>query len=134
MVLFIKGTGWARDPRMTNSKWSPDHENIPFIIICSLKPSPTENWYSWYNPIVGHFELQLCRPRNATWNMDKNLIESHSAIKVRLHEYEQEVEEMKAKFLKHLKRLSDYWCHEAKHERTYFVPGSLNKSWYAFAI
>ncbi|CAJ0590819.1 unnamed protein product, partial [Cylicocyclus nassatus] len=71
--ILPKGTAWARDPRMTNSKWSPDRD---FMIHnwkttsqgsykrtpISLKADPADDWYNWYNPIVGHFDLELCKP------------------------------------------------------------------------
>ncbi|KHJ88795.1 hypothetical protein OESDEN_11402 [Oesophagostomum dentatum] len=72
--ILHKGTGWARDPRMTNSKWSIEGD---FMIhnwkttnqkIYKAVPVPLQavtkghSWYDWYNPFPGEFDLDLCSP------------------------------------------------------------------------
>ncbi|RCN52019.1 hypothetical protein ANCCAN_01807 [Ancylostoma caninum] len=141
--ILRKGTGWARDPRMTNSKWSKERDfmihnwkktsqkkynNTPI----PLKAGPSEDWFNWYNPIVGYFELDLCTSRNTTWNYDENLVESYEAIEERLKEYEQEVENLRAELLTYLAQLSDSWRSERGNKRVTIT--QLNESWYAYAI
>ncbi|KIH53805.1 hypothetical protein ANCDUO_16054, partial [Ancylostoma duodenale] len=67
------GTGWARDPRMTNSKWSRERDfmfhnmkektkirytNTPIPIAAE----PSSDWPNWYTPFVGKLDLNLCTP------------------------------------------------------------------------
>ncbi|EYC15732.1 hypothetical protein Y032_0036g3329 [Ancylostoma ceylanicum] len=141
--ILRKGTGWARDPRMTNSKWSKERD---FMIHnwkktsqkkysstpIPLEASPSADWFDWYNPILGYFELDLCTSRNTSWNYDENLMESYEAIEERLKEYEQEVEKMRAELLIHLKRLSDSWRNGRRNKHMTIT--QLNESWYAYAI
>ncbi|VDM56513.1 unnamed protein product [Angiostrongylus costaricensis] len=68
--ILPKGTGWARDNWMTNSKWNKDRD---FMIhnwkneqlrAYSKIPLPlsSESGSKWYNPTVGPVELSLCTP------------------------------------------------------------------------
>ncbi|KAL6741217.1 hypothetical protein Aduo_014492 [Ancylostoma duodenale] len=71
--ILHKGTGWARDPRMTNSKWSRERDfmfhnmkektkirytNTPIPIAAE----PSSDWPNWYTPFVGKLDLNLCTP------------------------------------------------------------------------
>ncbi|RCN49760.1 hypothetical protein ANCCAN_04217 [Ancylostoma caninum] len=71
--ILHKGTGWARDSRLTNSKWNNENDfmfhnwkernkifyaSTPVPIV----PGSVRYWSTWYNPIVGKLELDLCTP------------------------------------------------------------------------
>ncbi|RCN49758.1 hypothetical protein ANCCAN_04215 [Ancylostoma caninum] len=143
--ILHKGTGWARDPRMTNSKWSKERDfmfhnmkektkiqytSTPIPVVAD----PSSDWPNWYNPFVGKLDLSLCTPGNTTWNMDANLIESKQVIEARLKEYEQKVENMRETFLAYLTLLTDLWLHEARNESLKMTLKPLNQSWHAYAI
>ncbi|KIH62106.1 hypothetical protein ANCDUO_07615 [Ancylostoma duodenale] len=144
-LFLYEGTGWARDPRMTNSKWSRERDfmfhnmkektrmryaSTPVPIAAE----PSSDWPTWYTPFVGKLDLNLCTPGNTTWNTDENLIESKQVIEARLKEYEQKVEKMRETFLAHLTLLIDLWFHEARNESVKVTLKPLNQSWHAYAI
>ncbi|EYC35694.1 hypothetical protein Y032_0999g3345 [Ancylostoma ceylanicum] len=71
--ILHKGTGWARDPRMTNSKWSKERDfmfhNMKKKTLKSytstpipVRADPSAGWANWYNPFVGKLNLSLCTP------------------------------------------------------------------------
>ncbi|EYC44574.1 hypothetical protein Y032_0457g1814 [Ancylostoma ceylanicum] len=143
--ILHKGTGWVRDPRMTNSKWSKERDfmfhnwkewlQISYVNTpISVKINSSLRRTSWYNPIIGELNLSLCTPGNTTWNMDENLIESQLVIEAQLKEYEQEVEKMRKKLLAHLALLTDLWFHETRNESFKVTLEPLNQSWLAYAM
>ncbi|KJH43190.1 hypothetical protein DICVIV_10789, partial [Dictyocaulus viviparus] len=90
----LHGTAWVRDNWMTNSKWSPEKDfmihnwkitqlrkytddDLPLMLHGSSKGE-------WFNPFQGHIQLDLCTPRNLTWNYDVNLIETREKIEAKL--------------------------------------------------
>ncbi|KAK6740541.1 hypothetical protein RB195_008788 [Necator americanus] len=91
--ILKKGTGWARDSFLTNGRWNPSRDFMLHDMKAKYRryrkplslasPLRTLEMHLWYNPFVGEFDLNLCKPGNSSWNYVSYLIAPVSALEER---------------------------------------------------
>ncbi|KAK6046115.1 hypothetical protein COOONC_16381 [Cooperia oncophora] len=119
--ILPKGTAWARDNWITNSKWNDERDfmihnwkttqlktfiwrPVPYGI--SLIASSTSEWY---NPLAGPIVLRLCTRRNTTWHYYEDLLATRKEIDNRLKEYSQNVDEERARATARVQEVRRRW-------------------------
>ncbi|CAJ0590826.1 unnamed protein product [Cylicocyclus nassatus] len=149
ITILPKGAGWARDPRVTNSKWCREfdfmmhnwktktekRQNSRFHPISA----PTgQNFFVWYNPFFGKFDLNLCSPRNFTWNYVNTLMETPDSVRAQMETYKHKVEALKTNLLKTLSRIHHLTASEAGRKDIRLELGkilsSINETWESYVI
>ncbi|PIO64093.1 hypothetical protein TELCIR_14289 [Teladorsagia circumcincta] len=90
--ILPKGTGWARDNWMTNSKWSDKRD---FMI---------HNWK--LTQLRSYTKTPL---PNTTWQYDKNLLTTQKEIDDRLSAFAREVAEKQTRAMSHVQEIRKRW-------------------------
>ncbi|CAJ0590789.1 unnamed protein product [Cylicocyclus nassatus] len=146
VAILKKGTGWARDHIITNSKWSMESD----FMIHNWKTSylktyedkfkvkekkDIDSFSGWYSPFAGNFDLTLCTPKNRTWHYDVNLIAPQETIKAQMADYEEKVEGLKAKLLNYLPRIleiTDYERGSVHENEVVEILSTMDQAWEAY--
>ncbi|CAJ0600272.1 unnamed protein product [Cylicocyclus nassatus] len=121
--ILKKGTGWARDSFLTNSKWNPLKDFMlhdmklayrryyrPLTVVLPIR---TMEMHTWYNPFVGNFHLELCHSGNSSWNYDKQLIIPVSELEERYRKKYIEVHLQKLRALVRVGKLVEKYVSQA---------------------
>ncbi|KAK6052926.1 hypothetical protein COOONC_09569 [Cooperia oncophora] len=119
-IRFLrKGTAWARDNWMTNSKWNDERD---FMIhnwkLTQLRTYRRDQYpksdSAWYNPLAGPIVLSMCTWGNTTWRYDKNLLATREEIDNRLLSFAREVDKRRAHAMSQVRELRKRWLSNNK--------------------
>ncbi|KAK6052074.1 hypothetical protein COOONC_10421 [Cooperia oncophora] len=115
--ILPKGTAWARDNWITNSKWNEERDfmmhnwKLTQLRTPLTKPIPLTAFSNseWYSPFAGPIELPLCTRRNTTWHYNKDLLATRLEIDNRLLEYSRTVDRRRTLAMSRVQEIRKGW-------------------------